>query len=339
MRSVVPTLRRCGSAGPASQASQARRARSPSALLSARQAPQAAAASALVSESCVEAFQRDGVVHLPGAFGPAWLATLRGAFGEAMAHPGPQAEFIGKGVTRGNLFDAGNRSLDLEMFQDQLFFKDTEVRAPAWADIVRDSPAAGIIAALMQSTTVTFFYNHLILKRGGAERPIPWHQDLPYWKIDGRQIASVWIALDDMPESASVRYVRGSHRWGLFRPRHFVDAAPYEGRDELPFMPDIDAMIQRGEAEAVAFAARAGDAVCFDARLVHGSPGNHGAPGEDHRRAALRFGGDDATYCDRAGETAIPTPEVDAAHGLRHGDHLACATFPRVWPPPVRQGW
>lgn len=135
-----------------------------------------------------------------------------------------------------------------------------------------------------------------------------------------------------MPEAASVRYVRGSHRWGLFRPQHFVDASPYEGRDELPLLPDIDSAIKRGEADAVSFEVKAGDAVCFDARIIHGSPGNPDAPGCDHRRAALRFGGDDATYCNRVGETAIPTPEVDAAHGLLHGDRLACTTFPRVWP-------
>ena len=70
---------------------------------------------------------------------------------------------------------------------------------------------------------------------------IPWHQDLPYWKascsrfvslnnrclslldgwaaglpseVDGDQIGSVWIALDDMPLEASVRYLRGSHARG-----------------------------------------------------------------------------------------------------------------------------
>merc|ERR1712232_940805 len=145
--------------------------------------------------------------------------------------------------------------------------------------------------------------------------------DLPYWKVDGGQIGSVWIALDDMPEASSVRYVRGSHRWGLFRPRHFVDASLYAGVS-LPAMPDVDAMLTRGEAELLSFEVTAGDALCFDAQVVHGSLGNCEQPGVDHRRVALRFGGDDATYCDRAGETAIPTPEVDASHGLTHGSPL-----------------
>ena len=45
----------------------------------------------------------------------------------------------------------------------------------------------------------------------------------------GRQIGSVWVALDDMPKAASVQYIKGSHKWGLFQPRHFVDASPYLG--------------------------------------------------------------------------------------------------------------
>ena len=52
---------------------------------------------------------------------------------------------------------------------------------------------------------------------------------------------------------------------------------------------------------------------------------------KDHRRVALRFGGDDCFYVEREGESAIPTPEIEAVHGLRHGDPLACEAFPMVF--------
>ncbi|CAE8582512.1 unnamed protein product [Polarella glacialis] len=284
-----------------------------------------------VTSDDVQAYQRDGVVQLRGAFGPDWVAYMRQAFDEAMDRPGKYAEFIGEGVTRTNLFSEGADRRKVEMFQDQVFYEEALERVPAWAAVAETSPAAAIIARLMESDTVSFFYMHPILKRGGAQQAIPWHQDLPYWKVDGRQIGSVWIALDDMPLSASVQYLSGSHAWGLFRPRHFVDHTPYEGRDE-PALPDIESMLREGRTRALAFEVKAGDALCFDARVVHGSLGNPEAPGRDHRRVALRFGGDDATYCDRPGETAIPTPEIDASHGLRHGDRLVCKAFPRVWP-------
>jgi len=257
---------------------------------------------------------------------------MRDAFQAALERPGAHAEYIGKGVTWESLFAEGANEREFEMFQDQLFFEEAEARAPAWAEIVRSSPAGGVIARLMQSPKVAFFYAHLILKRGGASQPIPWHQDLPYWKVDGEQIGSVWVALDDMPASAGVRYLRGSHRWGLFRPQHFVDASPYAGRDDLKPLPDVDALLAEGRTEALAFDVAAGDAVCFDARVVHGSPGNPERPGRQHRRVALRFCGDEARFCERQGETAIPTPEVDAVHGLKHGDPVACKAFPQVWP-------
>lgn len=289
-------------------------------------------AAAQVAPGHVEAYARDGVVHLPGVFDAAGLRALREAFRIAMEHPGVHAEYIGQGVTWQNLFAAGASERAVEMFQDQLFFEEAQERAPGWAEIIRASPAAEIIAQLMRSTTAAYFYAHLILKRGGASQAVPWHQDLPYWKVEGRQIGSVWIALDDMPAAAGVRYLRGSHRWGLFRPRHFVDASPYDGRDELPLLPDVDAMLASEEAEALVFDVAAGDVVCFDARTVHGSPGNPEVEGRDHRRVAFRFCGDDARYCERPGESAIPTPEVEAVHGLRHGDAMACRAFPQVWP-------
>ena len=65
------------------------------------------------------------------------------------------------------------------------------------------------MAELMGSAGASFFYAHLILKRGGADKAIPWHQDLPYWKVGGTQIGSVWVALDDMPRAASVKYIKG----------------------------------------------------------------------------------------------------------------------------------
>ena len=289
----------------------------------------------LVDDDAISRFERDGVVILRQAFSHDWVEKMRAAFSEAMQKPGKYAEFMGKDTTWENLFDVKNEGPNaggLEMFQDQLFWQETTERVPAWAHIVRDSPAAATIAALMGSQTASFFYAHLIVKCGGTDKAIPWHQDLPYWKIAGSQVGSVWIALDDMPASASVEYVVGSHRWGLFQPRHFVDASPYEGRD-LPPLPDIDALIAEQKVETVRYAVKAGDCLCFDSRIVHGSKGNPEGNERDHRRVALRFGGDDACYNDQKGETAIPTPEVEAVHGLRHGDSISCAAFPKVWPP------
>jgi len=275
-----------------------------------------------------QAYRDDGVVCLRGILDQAWIDKMQQGFTEAMQSPGPCAEFIGKDTTLGTLFDEGSVNRDFEMFQDQFCTR----RVKSLARVAQDSPAAPIIAELLASTTATFFYDHLILKRSGTEKAIPWHQDLPYWKVDGQQIGSIWIPLDPMPETSSVQYIRGSHLWGLFRPRHFVDSSPYENTEDLPPMPDIDTLLAKDEVQGLKFTVSPGDVVAFDARIVHGSPGNLEPESGDQRRIALRFVGDDATYCERPGETAIPTPDIDPLHGLKHGDPLTCHIFPRVWP-------
>ena len=49
------------------------------------------------------------------------------------------------------------------------------------------------------------------------------------------------------------------------QPKH-NDDNPRGGRDDLPLLPDVDAMLQQGKAKALAFEVKAGDALCFDAR-------------------------------------------------------------------------
>ena len=73
-----------------------------------------------LTDEHVHSFQRDGVVHLPGAFDASWVDYMRDAFTDAMKKPGPHAEFIGKGVTWDTMFERQANERDLEMFQDQM---------------------------------------------------------------------------------------------------------------------------------------------------------------------------------------------------------------------------
>lgn len=308
--------------------------------------------------SQIEAYRRDGVVLLKGVLSPEEVEMGQRAVDAAVANPGPFSEFIGANSTWQSitdLFEGGDSTnskagrSDWTMFQDQFSTR----RVAEMVCFVRESSAARIIAQLMDSKTAVFFYDHVIVKRPSCRKAtakanakesqqIPWHQDLPYWDVDGSQIGSIWVPFDSMPQSAGVTWVLGSHRWGLFRPRHFVDASPYVGTEHFPDMPDIDSLVQSSNAAVEAnlslggpvqtrtFAVEPGDVLAFDARIIHGSGRNDDPSGTSHRRVALRFGGDDAVYFKRKGETAIPTP--DTHHGLAHGDRLACEAFPRVWP-------
>lgn len=253
-----------------------------------------------------ETYERDGVVCLRGLFSPAWLSFLAAAIDEAMAHPGPHAEEYSPAGSAGRFFG------DLELFH----------RLPKFRRFALESPAARIAAQVMRATRVNFFYDQVLVKEPGTSERTPWHQDQPYWAVSGRQLCSVWLTLDPVPEAVSVEYVRGSHLWPEFSPYHFADGSPYADTG-LPPLPDIDA--RRGEYSIARFAMQPGDCLVFQAMIVHGAPGNSGR----HRRRALstRWAGDDARYCVRRGEVAIPT----AAPGLAHGARLDSERFPLAW--------
>lgn len=253
-----------------------------------------------------ETYARDGVVCLRGIFPLAWLDFLAIAAEEAMARPGPHAEEYEDSDSSGRFFG------DLELAE----------RLPAFRHFAMASPAAQIAARVMGSTRVNFFYDQLLVKEPGTSARTPWHQDQPYWAVSGRQVCSLWLPLDPVPAEVAVEYVCGSHNWPQYSPYHFADGSAYAGTG-LPPLPDIEA--ERDKHRIVAFEMQPGDCMLFQAMIVHGAPGNTG----QHRRRALstRWTGDDARYCVRPGEVAIPTADP----GLKHGEHMDCARFPLAW--------
>ena len=315
-----------------------------------------------VTQEQIDQYQRDGILLIRNALTKDQIEAGRIAVEEAMAHPGPQAEQIGPTssttwTSRSDTFDGRSsssssssngdsscstcspkptRNIEWTMFQDQ-FSSQRCPKLLQWIGQDISPTVAALAGQLMQSSSATFFYDHIICKRpttSSKVNQIPWHQDLPYWSVKGT-FTSVWIPLDVMPSEAAVQWILGSHTWGIFRPQHFVDASPYDGTDDMEPMPDIDALFTSGQVQKTTFDVGIGDVLVFDARIIHGSPGN--APATTtatephlHRRIALRFGGDDAVYWTYPRETAIPTPDIP--HGLFHG-HRLCQSpiFPILW--------
>jgi ectoine hydroxylase-related dioxygenase (phytanoyl-CoA dioxygenase family) len=253
-----------------------------------------------------DTYERDGVVCLRRIFPDRWLTFLSEAIEEAMAHPGPHAEDYETSEGSGRFFG------DLELAG----------RLPAFRRFVLESPAAEIAGRLMGASRINFFYDQLLVKEPGTSARTPWHQDQPYWAVSGRQVCSLWLPLDPVPRNVSVEYIRGSHRWPEYNPAHFSDGSAYSGTG-LPPLPDIEA--GRSKYDIASFALEPGDLLAFQAMIVHGAPGNSGR----HRRRALstRWTGDDARYCVRRGEVAIPTSDP----GLKHGDRMDSERFPVAW--------
>ncbi|MEQ8697000.1 MAG: phytanoyl-CoA dioxygenase family protein, partial [Bauldia litoralis] len=143
----------------------------------------------------VATFQADGAACLRAVFDAGEIAEIQAAVDEAMAHPGPHA-------------------LDFSGNDEGRFFGDVFVwtRIPALREKVVNSHLGEIAAKLMDAREVRFFFDHLLVKEPGSSAPTPWHQDAPYFPIEGSQCCSIWIALDPVTiENGAVEYVKGSH--------------------------------------------------------------------------------------------------------------------------------
>ena len=259
-----------------------------------------------ITQEQIDTYQRDGVLVLRGAFTD-WVERLRDGFAQNLAEPGP---FAIENVRPG---ESGR------FFEDYCNWQ----RITPFDDFIRQSPAAAIAGRIMQSQAVQVFHEHILVKEPGTAKPTPWHQDLPYYCVDGTQTASYWIPLDPVTQSNTLRVVAGSHRWPrLVRPKRWASNENFYGGDDVFMeMPDLE----NGSYTLLAPELEPGDAVVFDFRTVHGAAGNTGT---GRRRAfSARFLGDDVRFMQRPGRTSPPFPGIDQ----QTGEHMREDWFPVVW--------
>ncbi len=259
----------------------------------------------------IDAFRRDGAVLLRGVFDD-WVEPLRAGLARNLDDPGSYAF-----PCESNPSGAAGRFFD-SYCNWQLI--------PEYLDFVAHSCAASLAGQFMGAGYAQFFHDHAFMKAPGTQRATPWHQDLPYYCVDGDKTATVYVSLDRADAEVAVRFVRGSHRWGkLFYPRVFEDGSNFndDPASGMEPVPDIDA-----DPDAYSIAAwdlEPGDAIVFDFRTLHGTGD---AEVKSVRRAfSTRWLGDDVRYCERPGETSPPYRD----HDMRHGDRLREDWFPVLW--------
>ncbi len=255
----------------------------------------------------VEAFRRDGAVPLYGLFSQ-WVDTLQRGIETNMATPSPIARIYDD--------DEGRR-----------FFGDycSWDRIPEYREFLFGSDASGIAAALMGSTTARLFHEHVLVKEPGTSIATPWHQDQPYYCVDGAMTCSLWLVLDPVQRETTLEFVGGSHAWGRFFAPERFNKTPLYDDSTFEALPDIDG--HRDDYTILGWALEPGDAVAFSFRTLHGAPLNRSL--KTRRRAfSSRWVGDDATFAERPGMTSPPFPGVT----LKDGDPMDAAEFPLVWP-------
>lgn len=260
----------------------------------------------LIKQAHIDAYQKDGVVLVKGLFKD-YVDTLRKGIETNMAEPS-------KFGSQPNLKDGASGGF----FDDYCNWE----RIAEFKDVIRNSPAAEVAADLMQSDSVQMFHDHVLVKEPGTAAATPWHQDEPYYFVDGQQTISYWTPLDPVTD-ATLRMVPGSHLWEkpVLPQRWLAQTDFYAGEDIYMPIPDPDA-----EGMPVyEWAMEPGDAVAFNFKILHGT---RGETLKTRRRAfALRLLGDDTRYVERAGPTSPPYP----GHNMVKGQKLREDWFPTIF--------
>ncbi len=255
-------------------------------------------------------FRRDGVCVIRGLLDEDQVARLAAGVEQNLAEPSERA--LEGGGTQG----AGR------------FFEDFRswTRFPAYEEVIRGSRIGELAAELLGSRTIRLHHDHLLVKEPGTTIRTPWHQDQPFYNIDGHDTVSFWIPLDPVPRESALEFVAGSHAsrtW--YMPRSFFDGRPLifdEGA--LDEVPDVEA--DRTAFPIVGWELEPGDAVAFNMLTLHAAAGSR-----NRRRAfSVRVVGDDVRLAVRAHDTSPTFPELEGT--LQHGDALDHPLFPVLWP-------
>ncbi|MEO1640373.1 MAG: phytanoyl-CoA dioxygenase family protein [Pseudomonadota bacterium] len=259
----------------------------------------------LITQDHIATYQCDGVVLIKGLWAD-WVGALREGVATNIAEPGPYAAENLKEGEGGRFFD------DYCNWQ----------RIGPFEEVARNSAVAEVAADLMGSDTCQLFHDHVLVKEPGTSKPTPWHQDSPYYFVEGQQTVSFWAPLDPVTD-ASLRCVAGSHKW----PR---DVLPTRWLAETAFYPDEDSYMPVPDPDAegmkiVEYAMEPGDAVAFHYRILHGARGN--TTTQRRRAFSLRLLGDDARFVERPGRTSPPFP----GHEMVPGQKLREDWFPILY--------
>ncbi|MAV48055.1 MAG: phytanoyl-CoA dioxygenase [Alphaproteobacteria bacterium TMED89] len=257
-----------------------------------------------ITPDIVEAYQRDGAVLVKGLFAD-WIDEIAAGIEQNMAEPGPYAAENLQDGERGRFFDDYCNWNRIDPFER----------------VIRQSAAADVAAQLMSSTQAQFFHDHVLVKEPGTTKATPWHQDGPYYFVEGQQTVSFWTTVEPVTE-ATLRCVAGSHQWAkpVLPTRWLKEDSFYPNEDDYIPVPNPD----EDGLRVMEWPLEPGDAVAFNFKTLHGARGNTST--QRRRAFSLRFVGDDARFVERPGRTSPPFP----GHGMSAGERLREDWFPVI---------
>jgi ectoine hydroxylase-related dioxygenase (phytanoyl-CoA dioxygenase family) len=211
----------------------------------------------------------------------------------------------------------------------------------AWREIgeykkfIFNSPAAKICGQLMNSKTVNFFFDAIFVRSPGTKFESPWHQDEPYWSIEGYDACTLWMPLVPVEQKNCLSFVPESHLFkSVFNQKNFGELTG-NPKDQVDFskiaeqeFPDIKADPER--FGVVSWDMRPGDCIAFNGRTMHGGSGKLDND-RDLRVFTTKWAGDDIRIKFR-NYGMDPDHSADMIKkGLKSGDCLDTDMYPLIW--------
>ena len=262
--------------------------------------------------SLTEVFARDGAVVIRDAVTAKEIELLTRGIEAVLANPSPRAKVASTPDDPGFFLE------DFNTWRDH----------PEFTEFLRSTKLSELAADLMRSNSTQMYHDHVLVKEPGTRQRTPWHQDQPYYDVEGRQNVSFWIPVDPVRRENCLELIAGSHLGPWLMPRSFLDhRAKWFPEGSLVEMPSFDH--ERHQHEILSWDLQPGDVIAFHMLTVHGAPG---VTGHDRRRVfSLRVLGDDMVYAPRDWVTSPDMNEVMSNDERVAGRALTGEWFPRLW--------
>tara|TARA_Y100000758_G_scaffold53839_1_gene34450 strand:+ start:65 stop:916 length:852 start_codon:yes stop_codon:yes gene_type:complete len=273
-----------------------------------------------ISTEEIDTYHRDGVLLLKGLFDKDWIELLNKGLDLNCKSP----------TERSRIWDKDDEGHT--MFYDTLAWREIE----EYKKFIFDSPAAQICGQLMKVKTVKYFFDAVFVRSPGTKFETPWHQDEPYWSIEGYDACTLWMPLVPVKEKNCLSFVPGSHRFkSVFNQKNFGEITGHP-KDQVDFskvadqeFPDINANPER--FGVVNWEMQPGDCIAFNGRTMHGGSGK--LDNESNLRVfTTKWLGDDARIKFRNYGMDPDFSSLMIKKGLKSGDRLDTDMYPQIWP-------
>ena len=270
----------------------------------------------------VEIFHRDGVILLKAMFDDEWIELLKTGLNQNCQNPTHRARTWDRDAEGHTMFWDSQAWQGIEEYQEFIF----------------NSPAAQLAGQLLQAQKINFFFDAVFVRSPGTQFSTPWHQDEPYWTIEGYDTCTIWMPLVHVKKENALAYVPGSHLSNqIFDQYNFGDLNP-DGKtdvDQVDFsgiaqesIPDIDSDPER--YGVVSWDMEPGDCVAFNSRTLHGGSGKL----DQHQGLQVftsKWLGDDARIKFRECGMDPDHSAIMTKYGLKPGDRPGTDLYPRIW--------